>query len=158
MTAPVRSDVTLPTEPEFFIEPEGESSTHCACCGNVSRIVWGAVDTSERRVAAYFVQWTVGSPDHHPNLDLVVGAWGEGTTPDDRVLVSVLSLPGGISVIDATGRRADDRALYGRALTRDEVIGTPFATNVFALFDAIWVQDVRIQELHAWSAAPEARS
>jgi hypothetical protein len=98
---------------------------------------------------------TVGASDHHPNFDLVIGAWGEGACPDDRVLVSMLSLPGGVTVIDAAGRPADDRGLCGRALTRDEVIGTPLAANVFALFDAIWLQDARIAELRGSSAAVE---
>jgi hypothetical protein len=66
------------------------------------------------------------------------------------VLVSLLYLPGpdgGITVIDGAKRPADQRSLCGRTLERDEVIGTPLAANAFALFDAIWLQDPRIEEL-----------
>jgi hypothetical protein len=48
--------------------------------------------------------------------------------------------------------RPDESKLYGRALKRDEVVGTPLAANVFALFDAVWLQDPRIDELRQWSA------
>jgi hypothetical protein len=139
---------------ELFIEPGEESSTHCACCGNLTRSVWGAVDTAERRVATYFVQWTARSPQHHPHFDFVIGAWGEGARPDDRVLVSLLHRPGpdgGVMVVDGAGRPPDDRALCGRALSREEVMGSPLAANAFALFDVIWLQDERIAELRAWS-------
>jgi len=37
--------------------------------------------------------------------------------------------------------------LVGRALRRDEVIGTPLAPVAFELVDAIWMQDERIGEL-----------
>jgi predicted outer membrane lipoprotein len=50
-------------------------------------------------------------------------------------------------VIDGEGRPADHRSLCGQALKREEVIGTPLAANAFALFDAIWLQDPRIEEL-----------
>jgi hypothetical protein len=93
---------------------------------------------------------------HYPNFDLIIGAWGDGTGPEDRVLVSMLHLPGGITVVNGAGRPADDRALCSRALTREEVIGTPLAANTFALFDAVWVQDERIAELREWSRAAEA--
>jgi hypothetical protein len=116
--------------------------------------VWGAVDTAERRVATYFVQWTVRSPQHYPHFDFVIGAWGEGTRPDDRVLVSLLYRPGpdgGVMVVDSAGRPADDRALCGHALSREDVVGSALAANAFALFDAIWLQDARIAELRALS-------
>lgn len=146
--------------PELFIDPQDERATPCACCGNVTRVVWGAVDTAERRVATYFVAWTAGSPQHDPSIDLIVGAWGEGAKPEDRVLVSLLcrlDRGGGVMVVDGAGRPSDKRALCGRALARDEVIGTPLAATVFAMFDAIWLQDARIAELRDGSAgSPQA--
>lgn len=30
----------------------------------------------------YYVQYTVGSAEHLPNIDVIVGPWGEGTSPD----------------------------------------------------------------------------
>jgi hypothetical protein len=130
--------------------PLEESSAHCACCGNMTRTIWGDLSTEDRAVAVYYVQWTPGSPQHDPNIDLVIGEWGTDAKPEDRVLVSLLyrSRPdGGVMVIDGEGRPADQRSLCGQALKREEVIGTPLAANAFALFDAIWLQDPRIEEL-----------
>jgi len=145
----------MSAQSELFVDPWAESSTHCACCGNMTKTVWGGVSSRERSVAVYYAQWTAGSPNHNPNFDFVIGAWGDGTGPDDRILVSMLYSPGGLMVIDGAGRPADDRGLCGRALTREEVVGTPLAASAFALFDAVWLQDERIAELHAWSGAAD---
>src|SRR6266496_646076 len=130
--------------------PLEESSAHCACCGNMTRTIWGDLSTEDRTVAVYSVQWTPCSPQHDPNIDLVIGEWGTDAKSEDRVLVSLLYRPGphgGVMVIDGEGRPAGQRSLCGQALKRDEVIGTPLAANAFALFDAIWLQDPRIEEL-----------
>ncbi len=50
-------------------------------------------------------------------------------------------------VIGGEGRRTDDRALCGRALSRAEVVGTPLAQEVFALLDAVWLAEPRISEV-----------
>lgn len=99
----------------------------------------------------YFVQWTVGAPEHDPNIDLIVGPWGKEAKPEHRVAVSLLYRParagGSFMVIDGEGRHTDDRALCGRALKREEVVGTPRAKEVFAFLDAIWLTDPRIAEV-----------
>ena len=48
-----------------------------------------------------------------------------------------------LTVIDAARRPVATSALVGRALSREEVIGTPLARSVFDLLDAIYVQDDR---------------
>ena len=50
-------------------------------------------------------------------------------------------------IIDASDRSVATSPLVGRALTRDEVIGTPLAADVFRILDAIWLQDNRIAAL-----------
>ena len=50
-------------------------------------------------------------------------------------------------VIDAPNRPVAQSDLVGRALRRDEIVDTTFATDAFALVDAIWLQDRRIGEL-----------
>jgi len=50
-------------------------------------------------------------------------------------------------VIDASTRRFAQNELVGRALRRDEVIGTTLATDAFELVDAIWLHDGRISEV-----------
>lgn len=106
----------------------------------------------------YYVQWTVDSPSHDPNFDLVIGPWGEEAETDQRVLVSLLFRPGplgGFMVINGAGRPPDIRSLCRRALTRAEVIGTWLAEEAFQMVDAIWLQDPRIEEIRSWAKAAE---
>jgi hypothetical protein len=50
-------------------------------------------------------------------------------------------------VVDSAGRDADSADLVGRAMSRDEVIGTEIAQLAFAIVDTIWLQDERISEI-----------
>lgn len=104
----------------------------------------------EAAVAAYWMHWTVGHlSEPGANLDLVIGRWGDGATPDDRAAVSLLHRQqpdgsGAIMVIDSRDRPCGNGDLAGTALKRDDVIGTPLATQVFSMADAIYKQDGRI--------------
>jgi hypothetical protein len=133
----------------FVVETLGESSGHCDCCGNESRSVWGLAYEGETARAAYWMHWTVGHlGEPGANLDLVIGCWGDEATADDRVLVSLLhrQQPDGapaLMVIDAADRGAAKGQLARTALARADVVGTPLAAHVFAIVDAIYVQDGR---------------
>jgi len=136
------------------VEPTG-SNDHgrCACCGCRSRTVWGNVHAGPRTAAVYYVQWTLTRVhDHGANFDLVLGPWGNGTSPADRRVVAVAYrlIEGGpqFMVIDAAGRpAAKGGKLAAKALRRDQVVGTPMAAEVFGILDAIWLGDGRIAEL-----------
>jgi hypothetical protein len=52
-----------------------------------------------------------------------------------------------LTVIDAATRPVAKNTLVGRALRRDEVIGTPLAAEAFAIADAVLLQDGRVAEL-----------
>jgi len=139
-----------------------ESVGHCDCCGNESKTIWGGLADSSGPRAVYYVQWTVDEPDHMPNFDIVLGPWGDGTAPSDRVLVSLLYRPspggGSFMVASGKGRRADDPSLCGRALERTDVIGTPLATEVFSLVDSLWLTEPRIEEIRALNILAQAGS
>ena len=135
----------------FEIEPTGERGGFCDCCGNHTRTVWGYVhETGGGTLASYFFQWTVGkSIEEHPaNFDLILGSWGEGTTKNDRCAISLVHFENGgvpgVSVIDANDRPIASSELVGSAKSRDELIGTPLAQQVFAIFDVVILQDNRL--------------
>lgn len=135
---------------DLEVEEGGRSSPiQCACCGYWSQSVNGYVHEGEQTVAAYFVQWTAGNLAHDPNIDLVVGQWGDGTTAADRQGVSLMYRVGqGFMVIDADARPfSGGQALFSHALKRSDVVGTGLAAAVFRIIDAIWLQDSRIEEL-----------
>jgi hypothetical protein len=133
----------------FMIEKMDESRGHCDCCGRDSRSVAGLVYDAGTAAAAYWMHWTEGHlSDTGANLDLVLGEWGEGTSPADRYAVAMVhrQQPDGtpaLMVIDANGRSAANGNLAQTALRRDEVIGTPLAAQVFSMTDAIYEQDDR---------------
>ena len=133
--------------------PWKESSGTCDCCGEKSKTIWGGLSSEQAAVATYFVHWTVGASEHDVNVDLIVGAWGDGTGPQDRVLVSALFRPspsgGSFMVVDAESRFAPKRELCGRAMRRAEVVGTALAPEVFALLDGVWLGDPRVAEIKA---------
>lgn len=134
-----------------MVDTAGESGGHCACCGNDTRTIWGYIHLGEREtIAAYYVQWTLNRPfSVEPlNVDLIIGRWGEDSTDEDRCAVSLIYFEKddapGVMIIDAAGRSAARLSLVGAALAREDVVGTPFAALVFALYDAVIAQDPRL--------------
>lgn len=141
-------DVRLMKQP-LTVEHAGESQGHCDCCGRASRTVWGYVHDAEKTVAAYFVQWTVGSAEHLPNLDFLIGTWGNDQV-NDRVLSSWIFSPthNSFMITDAAQRPAAKSRLCSHALTRDEILAMPeLKATASACLDAVWLQDQRIREL-----------
>ena len=53
-------------------------------------------------------------------------------------------------VVDAQGRLTSDGELADSALKRSEIIATPLAPQVFALVDAIYMGDPRLDEIRTW--------
>jgi hypothetical protein len=138
---------------QFTVTPWSNSSSTCACCGRRTNTVWGDVSAQGAALAVYYVQWTAEAPEHDVNIDLVIGAWGEGTAPTDRFLASLLYRPssegGSFMVTDGRSRLPTKQDLCSRAMDRAEVIGTPLAHEVFALLDALWLSDPRLAEVKA---------
>jgi len=102
--------------------------------------------------AAYYVHWTLGHiPDRGANIDLIIGEWGPQAGSESRSAVSLayrlLESGPSVMVIDANARPASRSPLVGRALRRDEVIGTSSAQDAFAIADAVLAQDERVAEL-----------
>ena len=131
------------------VEPDGESSGSCDCCGDETRTIWRYVRSGEQAIACYFVQWTRRKPQHLPNLDFLIGTWGDETVHDRR-LVSWLFNPAAkaFMAIDSVQRPAAKSPLCSQTLTREEVITNSdlmgFTTE---LIDAVWLGDPRVQEV-----------
>jgi hypothetical protein len=95
------------------------------------------------------MHWTVGHLSNTgANLDRVVGQWGDGTGPENRVAIALVhrqqsdGTPA-LMVIDAQERPVATGGLAATALGRAEVVGPPLAQQVFSLTDAIYGQDGR---------------
>ena len=139
----------------FKIEQSGASDGLCECCGSFTKRAWGLVHrNSGEAVAAYFVGWVQHRPDHGATFDLILGKWDASATKDDRYAIALdYQMAEGspqFMVIDAVRRLAVYAELATSALQRSEVIGTPLAPQVFALIDAIYMGDSRLDELRTW--------
>ena len=126
--------------------------TYCECCGRRTKVVNGFVSDEAGALATYRIRWTEGHVvENGAEFDLIVGEWG-GAPSSDRSAVSLLyRVTGhgpGFMIVDAADRALATSPLVGRALGRDEVVGTPLAAEVFAILDAVWLQDERIASLH----------
>src|SRR5258707_7334359 len=138
--------------PSLQVEPtDAKDIGPCACCGNMTRRIWGFVHRGQATAAAYFVQWTPGAVERHgAHFDLIIGRWGDSARKSERVAASLAfqRTPSGSSfmVINASDREVARSDLVGRALSRDEVLGGPLAKEAFEIVDAIWLHDPRISE------------
>jgi hypothetical protein len=124
----------------------------CSCCGAMSRTVWGYLyDDGEAR-AVYYVQWTLGQvPRHGANVDLIMGAWGDGSTPAQRVAVSLVYRIGPhgpeFATIDPDDRQHARSGMAGRNIPGRHVLGNMVGADAYAFTHAIFGQDKRVAEL-----------
>jgi hypothetical protein len=121
----------------------------CTCCGEDSRNVWGVVHRGPVSEAAYYVHWTPGRvAEHGAVFDLVLGAWGDGTSRSDRYAVSLTfrwtANGPEFMVIDAATRPIRDSELLSRALAREDVIGTPLLMIGLEVINSICINDFRL--------------
>lgn len=137
---------------ELELEPKGEKDTGaCADCGLLRRSVDGFIHSGNGGPtrAAYLVHWTLGVSEHPANFDLILGPWGNDADSTERVAVSLAYFNDAernfFTVIDAQGRPHDNRDVAGRALSREELLGSPdLAAEVFRMVDLILLKDSRI--------------
>jgi hypothetical protein len=133
----------------FRVEAAGESSGHCHCCGNETRTIWGYIRSGEQPIACYYLHWTRRAPQHYPNLDFLIGAWGNDSVHNKK-LASWRFNPvvPSFMAIDSADRPAAKSPLCAHALTRDEVIHDPRLMELTTrLIDAVWLNDPRVKEV-----------
>jgi len=119
----------------------------CECCATFTRTVWGYVLEDGAARAAYFARWSEGHPEHGATFLFSVGNWGEGASPSDRVAVALsCRIDGGrpgFMVVDASSAPWRDEFL-GEKLSREQVVGTSLADDVFAMVDQVLSEDNRV--------------
>lgn len=124
----------------------------CECCGSMSRLVAGFVTRDGEDYVAYQVHWTLGQIGKHgAGFFLIFGTGGENSAAADRSAVALRyradAEATGFMVVDADKTRIATHPLVGKALRREEVVGTPLAREVFDIVDFIWLHDGRIAEI-----------
>ena len=88
---------------------------------------------------------------HGADFYIILGHWGERASAAERFAVAVHYRADagatGFMIVDADQTTMSSHPLVGRALSRNEVAGTPLAQEVFDLLDFIWHYDGRISEI-----------
>src|SRR5689334_3088300 len=136
-----------------FLVEAGDPAERLPCdvCGDTSKSARGIVRGGGGETA-YVVQWTEGRlGEHGAHFDLLMAQ-------DPQSLAVALEFRAaddehGFMVIDANQR--DTWSGFPspvRLLSRDEVLGGGLAEVVFAIIDAIWLQDDRLQDLRGGAA------
>lgn len=113
--------------------------------------IWGYVYENNTALATYFVEWTPGHKEQGASFDLIVGRWGDESSAADRVAIALdyrcLDSGPAFMVINASGRAVARSPLVGRALARDQVIGTQEAQTAFSICDVVLAEDPRVGPL-----------
>ena len=141
------------------IEALGAADTgRCACCGRISRKIWGIFRSEPRVRGSYFVHWTVGHVfENGAHFDVIFASHDEDATPPDFHAVSleyrILDSGPWLRVVDAQERAFVMSPRVGHFLKRSDVIGGPLAGTVFEICDWILLHDRRLAAL--WDT-PEA--
>ena len=124
----------------------------CDCCGHSTRLAVGEVVNEQGVECKYDFYWTEDKQDHYPSLDLIIGPWEDKSEASERVLVSLVCLldreTRDFSFVSAKERPIASSELFGEALEREQVVGTPLAERVAKIVDAIWSGDSRIKFMH----------
>lgn len=138
----------------LVVEQTGTAVGQCDCCGTATKRVWGLVSDADAALAAYFVAWTVGKPDHGATFDFILGKWGDNTTTADRYTVALdFRLIDGspqFMVVDGKERLPSQSKLADTVLSRSDVIGTALAPQVFAIVDALYFGGGELEQLQHW--------
>ena len=98
------------------------------------------------------MQWTLGQVKKHgANIDLVLGEWGDGSTPAQRVAVSLVYRvgPNGpeFASVDPDDRPHANAGLADRRIPGRHVLGNPVGADSYAFTHAVFGQDARVKEL-----------
>jgi hypothetical protein len=133
------------------VEPTQHKS-HGACphCGGEEQTVWGWIHRGAGTRAAYYVRWKAGRRADGMIWLLCIGPWGDGAADADRrsvgLRVRIVRGRPQFMVVDAaeTPWGREPLPLHGSLLTREQVIDTPLAEEVFRIVDQILVEDTRV--------------
>lgn len=137
----------------YEVEPSGEKADKCECCGSTSHTVWGYVHERDGATrAVYYVGWAEGHEERVIWITLGLGAWGQETTESDRRSVALegRTFDGEpwLGIVDEP--HFDYPHLLGDLLSRQEALDDPCLTDLWAVTDAVVVNDSRVAEAWHW--------
>ena len=129
------------------VTEEDISTTPCDCCGSKTNWISGDVESTEGWLEFYHVVWTDGHPERGATFRLFLGDWSEDAETEARWIFGATynMEQNSFMIMDLAENPTKTRAIH---LNRDQVAGTEFAKDSFAIIDAIFLKDSRLEEIH----------
>jgi len=131
---------------ELRLQQESSKTTVCDCCGATSHSAWGWVHEGDDVTrCAYLAHWAESGP-HPPHITLGYGAWGEGTSSDDRVSICAEKRRGKWRLVDhaAPGAPPDESTVLGLPMSAARVKRDPRGDEVRETLNFIVRNDDRL--------------
>lgn len=130
---------------------EGADLGPCPDCGKAAHSVWGYVSKNGNAHAAYYACWTEGHlADRGLQILVSIGRWGEGTNGGARRMVGLecrmQNARPSFMIVDASKVDIVEEDMFGRGLTREEVMQDPIKNDAFAVADHVTFSDQRIKD------------
>lgn len=131
------------------IEPGQERAHVCDHCGDPYRSVLGFVHDGGNPYAIYCAALYDHHPDRRACIAVGLGAWHEGSGPDDRFAIALEALPEGNDVVLSVGGRERspwrNAPVLGRMMDHEEAVGSPFRDAAVRVADFVIRNDERVR-------------
>ncbi|MEO1795887.1 MAG: hypothetical protein AAFR53_02590 [Pseudomonadota bacterium] len=134
---------------EAIMLDEGSvTRTPCDCCRATTTSVEGDIEGPDGWIGFYTVRFSAGHLDRVVIFQVFTGDWSEGASSSNRwCFWAEFSLEQqGFCVLDPVD---DEQPKSFTALKRADIIGSPFAPEAFAMLDAIYMKDSRLEPIRS---------
>jgi hypothetical protein len=136
--------------PVFTIEQNEPIASTCNCCGGTTTSLTRYVYKDGNARAVYYARFSNNHPDGLVSMLVSIGAWGDGTTPADRVSFAMdLRDDGGqlgVGITDAGDSPWNEAKILGRMLDREAALEHPLVQEVLQIVDHALVEDGPLRE------------
>lgn len=122
---------------------------HCDACGHASKMFRGVVYAHGNAHALYLCHYTESHPEQGVSMAVSLRGWGEDVDPTLKECVTLewrhADTGPGCRVVDALDTQWAREPVLGRMLSRDEALASGRAAEAYAVSDAVWLGDLRLQ-------------
>lgn len=139
----------------YEVAEDHSNQTHCNCCASLSHTITGDIYLGEEYKAYYSVRWTDKHKENGATFAVFCGDWGDDGQEDERFLIGldfITGENGGFGLhenpSETLSHYADMNPVF---LKRDDILGSEFASELFAYVDAVFMKDPRLDVLREWS-------
>ena len=130
------------------LEESETERTKCDCCQSETVSITGDLLNGDSFLGWFNVRFASNLSEHPPIISVYVGDWSEDAPTEARWGMRVRWHEGGCELLDWSN---DDKAGIARfvALGRNEMLGSAYETEFWAMIDAIIMKDSRLEELRS---------